>query len=138
MTRNDIQLVKQSWSQLAPGALDMVDQFYGKVFELDPELRELFPADMKEQSSKLLDMLHVLINGLDYWDSISTSIKQLGGRHLDYGVQDRHYDIISQAWMWTLLHNLGEDFTADMQHAWCSTFNLLMETMKEGAARKAD
>ena len=49
MTPQQIELVKTSFSQVAPIADQAAELFYSKLFETDPELKPLFKGDMVEQ-----------------------------------------------------------------------------------------
>ena len=50
----EIKLVQQSRAKVVPIAETASDLFYGKLFELDPKLKVLFPEDMKAQGQKLM------------------------------------------------------------------------------------
>ena len=46
-TTQQIQLVKQSFAKIAPIAEQAADLFYGRLFEIAPQLRPLFKGDIK-------------------------------------------------------------------------------------------
>jgi len=41
--------VQESFAAIAPILDDAMVLFYGRLFEIDPTLREMFPADMSAQ-----------------------------------------------------------------------------------------
>jgi len=137
MTPEQVEQVKQSFAKVAPIAETAADLFYGKLFELDPELKQLFKGDMKEQGAKLMATLNVVVNGLADLDMIVPAVQQLGRRHVGYGVKDSHYDIVGEALIWTLGQGLGDDFTEDVKQAWSTAYNILAVTMKDAAAELA-
>lgn len=49
MTPEQIALVQDSFKSVAPIKETAAELFYGRLFELDPNLKELFKGDMKEQ-----------------------------------------------------------------------------------------
>ena len=108
--------------------------FYGKLFELDPNLKPLFKGDMQEQGKKLMTMITVAVNGLNDLEKIVSAVKALGVRHVGYGVKDSHYDTVGSALIWTLGKGLGEEFTDALKAAWIKVYTLLATTMKEAAA----
>ena len=66
MTDTQVQLIRSSWKNfraLDPGVVG--DLFYSKLFLEHPEFRKMFPADMKEQHRKLIDMLSYIVSRLD-------------------------------------------------------------------------
>lgn len=51
-TPQQSRLVKQSFAKLAPIAGEAADLFYGRLFEIAPQLRPLFKEDIKAQGAK--------------------------------------------------------------------------------------
>jgi len=134
LTNEEIQAVQSSWEKCVPIADKAAELFYGKLFELDPNLKPLFKGDMQEQGKKLMTMITVAVNGLNDLEKIVSSVKALGVRHVGYGVKDSHYDTVGSALIWTLGKGLGEEFTDALKAAWIKVYTLLATTMKEAAA----
>jgi len=137
MTNEEIELVKTSWEKVEPISDVAAELFYGKLFEIDPTLKALFSDDIEEQGKKLMMMINMAVNGLDRLDQIVPAVQALAERHVGYGVTDGHYDTVGEALIWTLGQGLGDDFTDDVKAAWLTTYTLLANTMKEGAAEVA-
>lgn len=133
MTPAQKTLVQQSFARVAPISEQAAAMFYGRLFELDPQLRPLFRGDMKEQGRKLMQMLAVAVNGLDRLEEIVPAVQALGRRHVGYGVQDSHYDTVGEALLWTLQQGLGEAFTVDTRQAWAEVYGVLAATMRAAA-----
>ena len=134
MTEEQIAHVQQSFAKVAPIAQTAAGLFYGRLFEMDPTLRPLFKGDMEEQGRKLMDMIAVVVDGLDRLDEIVPEVQDLGRRHAGYGVEDAHYDTVGGALLWTLEQGLGADFTPDVREAWTAAYGVLATTMKDAAA----
>ena len=134
LTNEEIQAVQSSWEKCVPIADKAAELFYGKLFELDPNLKPLFKGDMQEQGKKLMTMITVAVNGLNDLEKIVSAVKALGVRHVGYGVEDSHYDTVGSALIWTLGKGLGEEFTDSLKAAWIKVYTLLATTMKEAAA----
>jgi hemoglobin-like flavoprotein len=111
MTPRQIQLVQKTWKEIAPISDKAAELFYGRLFKLDPSLKMLFKADMKEQGKKLMQMIAVAVNGLPKLDSTIAAIEDLGRRHVEYNVTDEMYDTMGEALLWTLGQGLGPAFT---------------------------
>lgn len=137
MTPEKVKLVQSSFEKVLPIAETAAELFYGKLFELDPELKSLFKGDMKEQGRKLMAMIRTAVNGLNDLPSIVPAVQDLGKRHVDYGVTDAHYDTVGEALLWTLEQGLGEAFTPETKDAWTEVYVLLATTMKDAAAKAA-
>ena len=134
MTPDQIRLVQVSFSKVAPIAETAADLFYGRLFEIAPETREMFTGDMKEQGRKLMKMLATVVAGLGRPDDIVPAAQALGRRHVDYGVRTADYAPVGAALIWTLGKGLGDDFTPDVNEAWMATYELLAGVMIAAAA----
>jgi hemoglobin-like flavoprotein len=120
---------------LLPIADTAASLFYGRLFEMDPSLQPLFSTDIAEQGKKLMQMITLSVNGLSKPESLLPAVRNLGRRHVDYGVKDEHYDTVGAALLWTLEKGLGDGFTPEVKEAWTETYVLLATTMKEAAAQ---
>ena len=129
-------LVQTTFSAIAPLADDVAVLFYGRLFEIDPSLRDLFSADMTGQRKKLMQMLTAAVKGLDRLDQLVPVVQDLGRRHARYGVADAHYDTVGEALLWTLRKGLGSAFTPEVEDAWSEVYGVLANTMRD-AAREA-
>jgi hemoglobin-like flavoprotein len=137
MTTTDITLVKDSFSKVAPIADQAAVLFYGRLFELDPSLRPLFHGNMVEQGRKLMSALATAAAALERPDQLLPVVRQLGVRHIQYGVREEHYATVGAALLWTLEKGLGAGFTPAVRNAWTATYTLLANTMID-AARTAE
>jgi hemoglobin-like flavoprotein len=135
LSARQIEMVQSTWQQVVPIADQAASLFYGRLFELDPNLKILFAnTEMQEQQKKLMQMITVAVNGLDHLDQIVPAVQELGRRHVGYGVHDGHYPTVATALLWTLERGLGEAFTPEVQEAWTVTYTILADTMKGAAA----
>ena len=85
-----------------------------------------------------MQMIGVVVNGLKTPETIIPAVKELGRRHVDYGVRARDYETVGQALMLTLEQGLGADFTPPVKEAWSATFELLSGVMKRAAYSKQE
>jgi hemoglobin-like flavoprotein len=133
MTAQDIVLVKESFRKLSPTAEQVAALFYARLFELDPSLRSLFHGDMATQGCKFMQMIASAIAALDRVDAITNTFRQLGARHVRYGVREQHYATVGASLIWTLEKSLGTDFTPAVKSAWTAMYALFARTMMDGA-----
>lgn len=134
MTPEQIGLVQGTWAMVVPIKDTAAELFYNRLFELDPSLRKLFKGDMKEQGRKLMAMINVAVASLDKLDTIVPAVKDLGRRHIGYGVTPGHYATVAAALLWTLEKGLGDAFTPAAKEAWTQTYTVLANTMQAAAA----
>ncbi len=134
MTPEQAKLVKNSWAMVLPISDKAAALFYGRLFEMDPDLKPLFKGNMEEQGAKLMKMIGTAVNSLDRMEEVIPAVQQLGKRHVAYGVVDAHYDTVGGALLWTLDKGLGDEFTPEVRDAWATVYGALATTMKEAAA----
>ena len=133
MTSAQKRLVQDTFATIAPIADDAAVLFYRRLFELDPSLQRMFRGDMAEQRKRLMQMIAVAVKGLDRLDQLVPAVQDLGRRPAGYGVEDRHYETVGAALLWTLEKGLGDAFTAEVREAWTTVYGILATTMKEAA-----
>jgi hemoglobin-like flavoprotein len=133
MTPSNIALVKNSFHQITPIADQAAALFYARLFELDPSLRPLFRGDMRAQGQKLMTMIATAVAALEHIETIIPVVRQLGARHVAYGVREEHYGTVGAALLWALEKGLGPEFTPAVRDAWTSTYTLLANTMIDAA-----
>lgn len=133
LTSEEIKLVQDSWAKVVPIADTAADLFYGRLFELDPDLKALFKTDIKSQGEKLMTMISTAVNGLNNLDAIVPAVQDLGKRHVDYKVKEKDYGTVGEALLWTLGKGLGDDFTDEVKTAWTKVYTLLANVMTEAA-----
>lgn len=137
MEQTTITLVQDSFEKVKPIAGPAAEIFYSKLFELDPALKPLFPTDkegaMKEQGNKLMTMLGAAVAGLSNIDALIPVLKNLGERHVGYGVKQSHYDTVGAALLGTLDAGLGDDFTPEVKAAWTSVYGTMAGVMIDAA-----
>lgn len=134
MTPEQVAMVQESFKKVVPIAGTAADLFYGRLFEIAPEVRPLFPEDLKEQKKKLIGMLATAVTNLHQVDKIMTAVQDLGRRHVAYGVTAQQYEPVGAALLWTLEKGLGDEFTPPLKAAWTETYMTLAGVMQNAAA----
>ncbi|MEW8211037.1 MAG: globin family protein [Candidatus Thiodiazotropha taylori] len=137
MTPEQITHVKSSWSKVEPIADQAAALFYGRLFEVYPEVKPYFKGDMEAQGKKLMSMIGTAVGSLDNLEPLLPVIRESGKRHAEYGVQAVDYDKVADALLWTLAEGLGDAFTDEVKDAWVVTYTALAGVMKEGAQEVA-
>jgi hemoglobin-like flavoprotein len=133
MTPHQIKLVQTSFAKVAPIADTAADLFYGRLFEIAPQVRAMFPDDLSQQKKKLMAMLGTAVGGLSHLDTLVPAVQALGRRHAGYGVKAAHYTPVGAALLWTLQQGLGEAFTPEVKDAWATAYIVLSTTMMNAA-----
>ena len=125
MTPTQIRLVQESFSKVAPISEQAAVIFYGRLFEVAPSVRALFPDDMSEQRKKLMATLAVVVNGLTDLPAVLPAASAVAKRHVGYGAKPEHYPVVGGALLWTLEKGLGEAWTPELAEAWAAAYGTL-------------
>jgi hemoglobin-like flavoprotein len=134
MTPREVELVQTTFQSVRPIADQAADLFYGRLFEIAPDVRPLFSEDLSEQKKKLMGMLATAVTNLHQVEKIVPAVQELGRRHGGYGVKDSHYQPVGEALIWTLDKGLGAAFTPEVKSAWVAAYTTLAGVMKSAAA----
>ena len=125
MTPDQIALVQDSFKKVVPIADAAADLFYGRLFEIAPEVKPMFRGDIKEQGRKLMATLGVVVTGLTKLETVLPAASALAKKHVDYGVKAEHYTPVGAALLWTLEKGLGDVWTPDLADAWGTAYGTL-------------
>lgn len=125
MTPSQVDLVQQSFAKVAPISEQAAQLFYGRLFEIAPEVKPMFPGDMTEQRKKLMATLAVVVGSLKNLEAILPAASALAKKHVSYGVMAGHYTPVGAALLWTLEKGLGPDWTPELATAWTTAYTTL-------------
>jgi hemoglobin-like flavoprotein len=135
MTPEQAALVRTSFDAMWPIRRKLADLFYSRFFELVPEARRLFPADMEEQRLKLMDMIAAIVGALDQRELFQSLITHSGRQHAGYGVTPAQYAAFGEALIWSLERQFGAAFTLELREAWSALYGAVRDEMlRAGAA----
>jgi nitric oxide dioxygenase len=134
MTPEQITLVQSSFASLGPQLPAMAAQFYRELFQRDPSLRALFTTDMAEQRVRFAEKLTQIVDAIPRLDELLVHTRELGARHVGYGVHVADYWTVEQALLDALAVVLGDRFDEAAREAWTVAYNLVAESMLDGAA----
>ena len=134
---DEIRLVKDTFPEIRDMAIPVSLLFYGRLFDLDPSLRALFKIDMTSQSEKLMAMVDSVVASLDSFDEVRPALRELGRRHVDYGVKEAHYATLASAFVWAVGQALDGGSSPDVRDAWNAVLAEISREMLSGAADAA-
>ena len=70
MNPSQIRLVQESFAKVAPISDLAAVMFYDRLFEIAPQVKAMFPADLTEQRKKLMAMLAAVVAGLGNLETV--------------------------------------------------------------------
>ncbi|HZB41887.1 MAG TPA: globin family protein [Ilumatobacter sp.] len=132
ITPEQIVLVQSSFADVLPIADVAGMLFYERIFTLAPEARALFGDDIALQASRTMAAVKTAVDGLEDIEQVAPFLVRLGARHVRYGVVPAHFDLVGEAFLWTLEQGLGEAFTPEVNEAWVAAFGVIARAMLIG------
>lgn len=121
--------LRESWRLVSTDTRALTERFYRRLFELAPEIRPLFPDDLRELRKKLAETLRALVFGLDSLSTLLMELSRLGERHAAYGAVAEHYPVVGAALIDALREQLGDRFTAQHEAAWAEVLEFTSGVM---------
>jgi len=131
LTPEQRDLVQSTFSALAADPDGATVAMLERLFVLDPGLRYLFPEDLNDQKRRLMSMIGLIVRRLDDWEYVEPRLRNLGLRHVSYGVKPSDYATFGQAMQDVLAERLGLVSESAALKAWAIVFESVAETMVE-------
>ncbi len=134
----EIRLIRETASILAKAEVSATNLFYANLFRAAPSVRPLFPEDMFAQSTKLWESVVVVVEALDNLDRIGPTLRDLGKRHVRYGAEPAHYDVVAATLISTIGSLSADIWTPMHAAAWQKALQIVCSTMIAGADELAN
>jgi hemoglobin-like flavoprotein len=129
-----VEILESSFKTVAPRGEAFVAEFYERLFRANPEARAFFAGtDMPAQRTKLLAALAMTVENLRRPEVLAPALRELGKKHVAYGVTAEHYPLVGAALLGTLGAFLGPAFTPEVQQAWADAYAAITSLMLDGA-----
>lgn len=134
MTPAELALIESFEEVLRSDPDAFARAFYDTLFDVAPEVRALFPADMTAQRGKLVEEVAFLIGAAADLDRFVERARELGRRHVGYGVRPADYDAVGVALVAAVRERTGDEWTTAHYEAWTRLYRLIADVMLEGAS----
>ncbi|MFE2926791.1 globin domain-containing protein [Streptomyces goshikiensis] len=135
-----MRILKSSFAVVERRAEHAVKFFYSHLFWHNPGIRDLFPAsaqEMERQRDRLFAALTHVIAHLDD-ETLLPYLRELGRDHRKFLAGPEHYAAVGASLLAALAQTSGEAWTPDVEKAWSEAYQLIADTMTEGAGSSED
>lgn len=133
LTERQKQLIQESYRLMSVQLMAVGQRFYHHLFRLHPEVRPMFGEEGSLPSMKLMQTIGFAVSHLNSPETLRPVVAALGTRHLGYGVEPHHYQLVGEALLVTLEEMLGSDFTGEAKEAWAVLYTDLVAAATEAA-----
>lgn len=131
MEETKIRLLEESWARAEAHGGPLAEAFYGRLFELEPKLQDLFAVtEMGSQNEKFQLMMGELVRCAGQPDRLRALLVESGRRHRDYGVMPRDYLVVGEAFLWALHHSLSGGLSREEREAWAEAYTFMSSVMR--------
>jgi methyl-accepting chemotaxis protein len=124
-----ISCLEAGFSLATARADELVSRFYVRLFAAYPEARAMFPENMTEQESELIDALALVVRSARKLDTLEPALVKLGKRHAASGAAPEHYVVVGALLLETMAELAGPAWTQDIEAAWKTTYAWVAGTM---------
>ncbi|MGI8816291.1 MAG: globin domain-containing protein [Pseudonocardia sp.] len=128
-----VTIIRSSFELVEPMAGELAKHFYAVLFATAPETRDLFPANMEIQRSRLLRALVHVVQMVDRPAELTPFLQQLGRDHRKFGVIARHYNAVGEALLSAIGHYAGPAWTPPVAAAWTEAYGVVSNAMRSAA-----
>lgn len=133
----DLSLIRIAAERLAEAPIPSTNAFYSALFKTAPGVRSLFPEDMFDQSDKLWKSIVVVVEYADDLEKIRPVLREMGARHVGYGAEVEHYDVVIDTLLETIATAMSTQWSAEQERAWSHVLRTVADMMIEGANEAA-
>ncbi|MEE2035658.1 globin domain-containing protein [Nocardiopsis sp. CT-R113] len=128
-----IEAVRESCASLPAGSTRLSECFYANLFVMAPDVRAMFPDDIRPQQRRMADALVEVVRYLDAPDQVAQFLRELGGRHYrELGVKPEHYPFVGRALV-RAVSEVSPTWSSSMSSAWVLVYEWITATMLAGA-----
>ena len=137
MTDEEINLVQASWAIVRRDSDAAMRLFYEHLFALDERVAQLFGGkNMAAQRSRLAAALDLVVQNIRDPETLSQPLRELGARHVSYGVSEGDFALVGQALLDTLAAGMGDRWNDAQKAAWSAAWAAISVEVLTGFQNK--
>ncbi|NMG05922.1 globin family protein [Brasilonema sp. UFV-L1] len=130
----NFKILQESFALIRPHATKFASRFYYNLFNQYPDLMPLFAnTNMEQQNEKLIQTLVLAIYNERNLAYLATILRDLGARHVRYGVTLEQYPMVGEMLLKTFEEYLGTHWTPEVKQVWTDAYAEIVKLMQEGA-----
>src|SRR5215211_2899509 len=113
-----IEIARQSCAAVADRPVTLAETFYSHLFDLAPEVRGMFPADMSTQHDRMSRTLVDAVRDADDPAAVERLLHRMGAAHArNHAVAPEHYPYVGRALV-RAVRDLSPQWSSSVGAAW--------------------
>lgn len=128
-----IQIARDSCAAVADRPAALAESFYAHLFDMVPEVRGMFPADMSMQNERMSRALVEAVRGADDPAAVERLLQRMGAAHSrNHSVIPEHYPHVGRALV-RAVRDLSPRWSPHVASAWVQVYEWMAAHMVIGA-----
>lgn len=126
------ETVKATAPVLEEHGIDLTTHFYARMFEHNPELREIFNQGHQRSGSQqhaLAMAVAAYARHIDDPSVLGPVLERIANKHVSLGIRAEHYGIVGRHLLASIKEVLGDAATDDIIEAWRQAYGQLADTL---------
>ncbi|MEM7158308.1 MAG: globin domain-containing protein [Myxococcota bacterium] len=134
------ELLQDNLELVAERNPDLMAGFYSLLFERYPQVRPLFSRNSQAEQQKMLgEALTMLVAQVDDEAFVVETMRSVGRKHVDYGVEDHMYGWVGECLVETLARASGDAWNDALAEAWTGVVQTISDiAIEAGKAYRAE
>ncbi|WP_082375989.1 globin domain-containing protein [Nocardiopsis sp. NRRL B-16309] len=133
-----IEAVRASCARLPAGSTRLAERFYENLFAMAPDVRAMFPDDLRPQHKRMATALLEVVRHLDSPDDVAGYLQDLGAQHQrELNVKPEHYPFVGRSLV-RAVSEISPTWSSSMSSAWVLVYEWITANMLAGAERAAE
>ena len=134
MNDRQILLIKKSWHQFLLNAEENEVLFFNRLFEMAPEVKQLFKGNLKELTKKFTSITTFMVSKLHNFEDALKEVKTIIQRNNQYKLSAEYYAFMGDALLCTLENGLAETWNDELKESWATAYFALADSMVRSEA----
>jgi nitric oxide dioxygenase len=129
---NSRQLVKATAPDLREHGLALTRHFYTRMFQQNPELREIFNQGHQSSGSQQQALAHAVAayaENIDDSSVLMSVLERIAAKHVSLGIRKEHYAVVGRHLLASISEVLGEAATPAIINAWAAAYAQLADVL---------
>jgi hemoglobin-like flavoprotein len=132
-----IEIARESCAAVADRPAQLAECFYEHLFELAPQVRAMFPADMSIQHERMSRTLVDAVRAADDPAAVERLLQRMGAAHgRNHSVVAEHYPYVGRALV-RAVRDLSPGWSTAVGSAWVQVYEWMAAHMVLGAENSA-
>ncbi len=123
LSEESIHIVQQSYPRVNKKLPLVMKKLYTHLFEMAPELKEMFGLEVDEISKKQAELVSAYVKNIENLEVLEDRIKEVVQKHVEKRVQPHHYKLFGEAFMKAVTDECN--LTYAEREAWKEVYNFL-------------